>query len=121
MVRRIFVEKKPGFDTEARNMLADLKDSLGLTGVTGLRLFCRYDVEGLSEEEFQRAKRTIFSEPNMDMVYDEELTLTPAWQAFATEYLPGQYDQRADSAAQCVQLLTQGERPAVQSAKVIAL
>ena len=121
MVRRIFVEKKPGFDTEAKNLLADLKDSLGLSGVTGLRLFCRYDVEGLSEEEFGRAKGTIFSEPNVDVVYDEELALSPAWQSFATEYLPGQYDQRADSAAQCVQLLTQGERPRVQSAKVIAL
>ena len=121
MVRRIYVEKKPGFDTEARNLLADLKDSLGLTGVTGLRLFSRYDVEGLSDEEFEGAKGTIFSEPNMDKVYDEALELTAAWQSFATEYLPGQYDQRADSAAQCVQLLTQGERPRVQSAKVIAL
>ncbi|MCI8361153.1 MAG: phosphoribosylformylglycinamidine synthase, partial [Clostridiales bacterium] len=121
MVRRIFVEKKPGFDTEAKNLLSDLKDSLGLSGVTGLRLFCRYDVEGLSDEEFSRAKGTIFSEPNVDVVYDEELKLSPAWQSFATEYLPGQYDQRADSAAQCVQLLTQGERPRVQSAKVIAL
>ena len=121
MVRRIFVEKRPGFDVEAGHILSDLKDSLGLKNIETLRVVNRYDVEGLSEEEYRAARTTIFSEPNTDMVYDETLPEAPGARVFAMEYLPGQYDQRADSAAQCVQLLTQGERPRIQSAKVLIL
>ena len=120
-VIRVFVEKREGFDVEARQMLADLRDNLGMTQIEGLRLLNRYDVEGLSPEEFMRARGTVFSEPNADDVYDEELTVGPGWRVFAMEYLPGQFDQRADSAAQCVQLLTQGERPRVASARVVCL
>ena len=120
MVTRVFVEKKKGFDIEAQHMLADLKGNLGIGGLEEVRILNRYDVSGLSQEQFQAAARTILSEPPMDSVYGEDFTL-PEYRVFATEYLPGQYDQRADSAAQCVQLLTQGERPAVLSAKVIGL
>ncbi len=102
-------------------MLSDLKGNLGISGLEEVRILNRYDVSGLSQEQFQAAARTILSEPPMDSVYGEDYTLPEEYRVFAMEYLPGQYDQRADSAAQCVQLLTQGERPAVLSAKVIGL
>ena len=120
-VIRVFVEKRPGFDVEARHMLADLRDNLGLTGLTALRLLNRYDVEGLTAEEFARARGIVFSEPNADLVYDDSFQPGEGFRVFAMEYLPGQYDQRADSAAQCVQLLTQGERPRVLTARVVCL
>ncbi len=120
MVYRVFVEKKKGNDIEAGQTLADLKNNVGITGLEDLRIINRYDVQGLSEEEFKEAVKTIFSEPNLDNVYDE-LSIPDGWRYFATEYLPGQYDQRADSASQCIQLLTAGERPDVLSAKVIAV
>lgn len=119
-VFRIFVEKKKGNDVEARHMLEDLKSNVGITGLEELRLINRYDAQGLSEEEFEKAAVQILSEPNLDNIY-KSIEFTPEWRYFATEYLPGQYDQRADSAAQCIQLLTAGERPIVASAKVIAV
>ncbi len=119
-VKRLFVEKKPGFDIEAGHLLADLKDNLGIKNLEALRLINRYDLEGISDADFERASVTILSEPNGDNI-STELSIDPAWRVFATEYLPGQYDQRADSAAQCIALLTMGERPVVASAKVIAL
>ncbi len=121
MVTRVFVEKKEGFDIEAGKLTEDIRENLGISGVEEVRILNRYDVSGLSEEQFEAAAETILSEPNMDRVYREEAVLPPEYRVFATEYLPGQYDQRADSAAQCVQLLTQGERPAVLTAKVIAV
>ena len=120
-VIRVFVEKRKGFDVEASQMKWDLRHNLGLKAIEGLRLLNRYDVSGLSKEEFARARGTIFSEPNQDIVYEEDFPVEDGWRVFAKEYLPGQYDQRADSAAQCVQLLTQGERPQVLSAQVVAL
>ena len=120
-VIRVYVEKREGFDVEARHMLADLKDNLGIRELEALRLLNRYDIQGLTEEEFRQARGTVFSEPNADKVYDEEFPLGDGWKVFAMEYLPGQYDQRADSAAQCVQLLTQGERPQVLTARVVCL
>ena len=120
MVKRLFVEKKPGFDVEAGHIKADLCDSLGLDKSVSLRLLCRYDVEGVSDTEYALARDSIFSEPNVDSVFDETVDLS-GWRHFTTEYLPGQYDQRADSAAQCIQLLTQGERPRVSSARTYAL
>ena len=119
MVTRVFVEKRKGFDVEAQALLHDLRQNLGLPAIEEVRILNRYDVSGLSGEEFAAAARTVLSEPNMDDVYGEGYALAPEYRAFAMEYLPGQYDQRADSAAQCVQLLTQGERPQVVSAKVI--
>ena len=120
-VIRVFVEKREGFDVEARAMLADLRDNLGLKEIRGLRLLNRYDIEGLSPEDFARVRGIVFSEPNVDDVYDETFALGEGWHVFAMEYLPGQYDQRADSAAQCVQLLTQGEYPRVVTARVVCL
>ena len=120
-VMRLFVEKAPGFDIEARGVLSDLRDNLGMTGIEGLRLLNRYDVAGLTEAQYAQAKKTVFSEPNVDIVYDETFPIDPDVRVFATEYLPGQYDQRADSAAQCAQLLTQGERPDVLTARVFVL
>ncbi|RKJ41741.1 phosphoribosylformylglycinamidine synthase [Acutalibacter sp. 1XD8-33] len=121
MVTRVFVEKNPGFDVEAQHLLADLRDNLGLGGLSRVRILNRYDVDGLTPEQFDLAAKTILSEANMDAVYPETFPLPSDCRAFAMEFLPGQYDQRADSAAQCVQLLTQGERPALLSAKVICL
>ena len=121
MVRRLYVEKRPGFDVEAGHLLEDIRTSLAIKGLRGIRCFNRYDVEGLSDADYERAKTTIFSQPNVDVIYDEALPEMPGFSVFATEYLPGQYDQRADSAAQCVQLLTSGDYPAVASARVIAL
>lgn len=120
-VIRIFVEKKPGFDIEAGHIMADLRENLGMTAIEDLRYLNRYDISGLSREEFQQARGTILSEPNVDQVYDEEFPAPEGYRVFAMEYLPGQYDQRADSAAQCVQLLTQGERPQVLTARVVAV
>lgn len=117
-VMRLFVEKAPGFDIEAKGVLSDLRDNLGMTDIEGLRILNRYDVSGLTASEFKQAKSTVFSEPNVDIVYDEKFPVDPTARIFATEYLPGQYDQRADSAAQCAQLLTQGERPQVLTARV---
>ena len=120
-VKRIFVEKRKGFDVEASNLTADIQKSLGLTAVENVRIINRYDISGIDGDDFEKAKKTILSETNADIVYDEVLPEDNAYRIFAMEYLPGQYDQRADSAAQCVQLLTQGERPQVVSAKVIGV
>ena len=120
-VYRVFAEKKKGNDIEAVHMLNDLKNNVGITGLEEVRIINRYDAEGLPEESFKAAVKGVFSEANLDDVYYEEITFSPEWRVFATEYLPGQYDQRADSAAQCIQLLTVGERPTVTSAKVIAV
>lgn len=120
-VKRIFVEKRHGFDVEAVNLLADLKENLGIKGAKSVRVINRYDVSGLEGENFEKAKNTIFSETNADLVYDETIEIGDEFKTFAMEYLPGQYDQRADSAAQCVQLLTQGERPQVVTAKLVAV
>lgn len=120
-VRRIFVEKKPGYNVEAQRLYRDLKETLRLAGLKGVRILNRYDVAGISDEVYERARCTIFSEPTVDYVYDEEVKFAPDERVFAVEYLPGQYDQRADSAAQCIQILTQEERPLVRTAKVIVL
>ncbi|MDD2421321.1 MAG: hypothetical protein PHU78_04195, partial [Heliobacteriaceae bacterium] len=110
-VKRIFVEKKKGFDIEAQGLFQDLKENLGLKGLTGVRVINRYDVAGISAAEYLQARTTIFSLPPVDHVYDEEMPLAGGGQVFAMEYLPGQYDQRADSTAQCLQILTRQERP----------
>ena len=120
-VKRIFVERRKGFDFEAVNLLADLKQNLGIKNAEAVRIINRYDISGLDGESFEKAKNTILSETNADTVYDEKISIGDEFKVFAMEYLPGQYDQRADSAAQCVQLLTQGERPQVVTAKVIAV
>ncbi|MEA5038218.1 MAG: phosphoribosylformylglycinamidine synthase [Clostridiaceae bacterium] len=115
MVRRLYVEKRSGLDGEAKALLADLRTVVGIENLTGLRLLCRYDTEGLDDELFDRCRTKVFSEPQLDLTY---ATLPESKYTFAVEYLPGQFDQRADSAAQCIQLLAQCERPTVRSAKV---
>ena len=119
MVDRLFVEKKPGFDNEARALLKDARSFLGVINLTGLRLFNRYDVEGLDAALLAQARDSVFSEPQLDEVYDE--LPQDEGVVFATEYLPGQFDQRADSAAQCIQLMAQCERPIVRTALVYIL
>ena len=120
MVSRVYVEKKPGFDVEAQQLLAELRDTLGIEALTGLRVINRYDVEGINGELFGSCVPTVFSEPQVDFAYDE-LPEEPGATVFAVEALPGQFDQRAASAAECVQLISQGERPTVRSAKVYLL
>ena len=120
MIFRVFVEKKPGLAPEAAALLSDCRAFLGIEGLTDIRILNRYDVENISKELFQRARGTVFSEPQLDLVY-EEVELSDADCVFAVEPLPGQFDQRADSAAQCIQLLQPGDRPLVRTAKVYAL
>ena len=115
-VRRIFVEKIKGMDVAAQAAAADFRNNLGIAGLKGVRLLNRYDVEGISDAEYEAAKTLVFSEPNVDRVYDEVFPCPPGAALFVVEYLPGQYDQRADSAAQCIQILTQKDRPEVRAA-----
>ena len=118
MVYRVYVEKKEALANEARALLEDLRAFLGIQSLTGLRLFNRYDLEGISRELFDYAVQTVLSEPQLDTVTSE---VPQGDTVFAVEYLPGQYDQRADSAAQCIQILSQGERPTVRTARVYVL
>ena len=118
MVYRVYVEKKEALANEARALLEDLRAFLGIQSLTGLRLFNRYDLEGINRELFDYAVQTVLSEPQLDTVTSE---VPQGDTVFAVEYLPGQYDQRADSAAQCIQILSQGERPTVRTARVYVL
>ena len=120
MVFRIYVEKKPALAQEADALLRDVRSFLGIRSLEKLRILNRYDAEGLDKSLFGRAVRTVFSEPQVDVTYDA-LPAKDGSLRFAVEYLPGQYDQRADSAAQCIQILSQGERPAIRTAKVYLL
>lgn len=120
-VRRIFVQKKINFDVEAKSLLLDLKENLLINELEDVKIIHRYDVEGIDDEAYNQARTTIFSEPPVDLVYDEKLPLNNNERVFAIEYLPGQYDQRADSAAQCIQILTHKEKPVIRAAKVIVL
>jgi phosphoribosylformylglycinamidine synthase len=119
-MHRVFVEKQAEFNTQARELLHDLRDNLNIHHLENIRVVQRYDVDGLNETEFAEASRLILSEPQVDHA-SNQLTLADNETAFAVEYLPGQYDQRADSAAQCVQILTQGAKPLIGSAHVIIL
>ena len=119
MVYRIFVEKKKELANEARALLSDARTLLGIGGLADVRILNRYDAENMSRELFDYAVRTVFSEPQLDIA-TPEMDVQGA-RVFAVEYLPGQFDQRADSAAQCIQIISQGERPLIHSAKVYAL
>ena len=120
-IRRVYVEKKEGYDVEAERLLADFKETLQLEGLKDLRIVNRYDIEGLSEEAYQQACYTILSEPPVDNLYEEELKVGDDELAFGVEFLPGQYDQRADSAEQCMQILNNDLKPTVRTAKIIVL
>ncbi len=119
MVYRVFVEKKPGLDLEARNLENECRQLLGIRGLERVRLLNRYDAENISEELFRSAVKTVFSEPQVDIASEE--APQDGARVFAVEYLPGQFDQRADSAAQCIQILSQGDRPLIRSARVYLL
>ena len=119
MVYRIFVEKQKGLDNEARGIKNEICELLGIKNLEEVRLVNRYDAENITEELFETAVNTVFSEPQTDITYR---TLdTAGYNVFAVEFLPGQFDQRADSAAQCISLISQGDRPTVKSAKVYML
>ncbi|MGN0487524.1 MAG: phosphoribosylformylglycinamidine synthase [Acutalibacteraceae bacterium] len=119
MVYRIYVEKKKELANEAKSLLSDIHTLLGIRSVTDLRLINRYDAEDIDAALFDYAVKNVFSEPQLDIV-SEALDADGA-SVFAVEYLPGQFDQRADSAAQCIQIISQGERPTVKTAKVYLL
>jgi phosphoribosylformylglycinamidine synthase len=128
-VFRIYVEKKPGFDVEAQQLRSELVTILGITGITGLRMINRYDVQGIDAALFDQAVATVFSEPQVDTVSetlpeiddktgDDTAADATSNAIFGVEYLPGQFDQRADSASECIQLISQGERPTVRTARI---
>ena len=121
MVSRVYVEKKPGFDGEAKALERELRTLLGIDGITNLRIVNRYDVEGIDEELFASCVPTVFSEPQADNASAQMPAVADGAAVFAVEFLPGQFDQRADSASECIQLISQGERPTVRSAKVYVL
>ena len=120
MVFRVFVEKKPALANESHALLRELAALPGVQGLTSLRIINRYDVDNIDAALFAYAKRAVFSEPQLDIVADTP-TLADDERMFAVEYLPGQFDQRADSAAQCIQLISQKERPIVRTARVYVL
>ncbi len=121
-VTRCFVHKRPGFDVEAQALCRDLREQLGAAGLERLTIVNRYDMEGVPPEVYRQARGTVFSEPQVDAVYDGDFPRPEGPHTLlAVEALPGQFDQRADSAAQCVQLMTGGERPLVAYAKVYVL
>lgn len=119
MVYRVFVEKKKELAHEAKALLSDAKAFLGISSLKDVRVINRYDAENITAELFEYATKTVFSEPQLDIA-SAEVDLSGAY-VFAVEYLPGQFDQRADSAAQCIQIISQGERPLIRTAKVYAL
>ena len=119
-VRRVLSEKKPDYAVEAKGILHDVSSDLDITTLTNVRVINRYDVSGITDEEYEKAKNVVFSEPPVDNVYDETADLGDSCYVLIIEALPGQYDQRADSAAQCVQFLTQKDRPIVKTAKIVA-
>ena len=120
-VRRIFVEKKPGYDIEAGKVLNDIRILLGIKGIVSLRLVNRYDIQGIDEAEYMSARLTVFAEPPVDIVHDRVLPVSEGSYVFAYEYLPGQFDQRADSCAQCIQLQSEKKKPVVRTARVIII
>ncbi|MBQ8513492.1 MAG: phosphoribosylformylglycinamidine synthase, partial [Clostridia bacterium] len=120
MVYRVYVEKRPGLTVEADALKSDISSFLGIKSLEGVRVLNRYDVEEITPELFDYAKDTVFSEPQVDVTYDT-LSYDEGSTVFAVEYLPGQYDQRADSASQCIQIISQGSRPTVRTARVYIL
>ena len=121
MVKRIYVEKKPEFSVEAKGLLKDLKENLLLENLEDLKIVNRYDVEGINDEIFEKAKNTVFSEPQVDECFEEEYPFAKEDKIFGVEYLPGQFDQRANSLSECLQILTEGERPLAKSAKIYVI
>ena len=118
MVRRVFVEKKEAYAVKAKELQEEIQSYLGIQTVTGVRVLIRYDVENISDDTFEKACHTVFSEPPVDILYLEEFPQEETDAVFGVEYLPGQFDQRADSAVQCVQFLNSSEEPVIRTATV---
>ena len=120
-VRRILVEKRPEYAVEAKGLYKDLRDNLGIRELGNVRIINRYDIACMTDEIYALARQTIFAEPPVDFIYDETIAFAATDKVFGIEFLPGQYDQRADSAMQCVQLLTLASPPLIRTAKLIVL
>ena len=121
MVRRVYVQKKDGFDIEAKNILHDLQENLQIKDLTDIILLNRYDVSGIDDTTYEKAKKTVFSEPQVDICFDETYEFKKEDKVFATEFLPGQFDQRANSLEECLQIISGEKRPIAKSAKVYIL
>ena len=115
-VRRIYVEKKEPYAVKARELKEEIESFLGIGSVEQVRVFIRYDVENISDEVFEKACLTVFSEPPVDILYRENIEIPENGYVFSVEFLPGQFDQRADSAVQCVQFLKEDEEPIIRTA-----
>ncbi|MGE5343700.1 MAG: phosphoribosylformylglycinamidine synthase [Candidatus Omnitrophota bacterium] len=120
-IKRIYVEKKKPFDIEAQTLHEELTQDLGIQNLKSVRFLNRYDIQGITDAEYTAARSTIFSEPPVDRVYDEALPVQKNEAVIAVEYLPGQYDQRADSAAQCIQIITRKQKPLIVAARLVLL
>lgn len=120
-IKRLYVRKRDDFDNEGKRLYNDFRNYLGICNLKGVRVIKRYDIMGLTDEEYDLAKRLILSEPPVDILYDENLPLADDEIAIGVEYLPGQYDQRADSASQCIQILTLKERALIKTAKIMVI
>ena len=115
-VRRVYVEKKPAFAVQAKELKHEVSSYLGIKSVTAVRVLIRYDVENISDEVFDKACKTVFAEPPVDDLYLENFEVAEGFRIFSVEFLPGQFDQRADSAVQCVQFLDENAQPIIRSA-----
>ena len=115
-VKRVYVEKKPDFAVQAKELKHEISSYLGIKTVTAVHVYIRYDVENISDEVFEKACTCVFSEPPVDVLYKEQIPMAEGARVFSVEYLPGQFDQRADSAVQCVQFLKEDEQPIIKSA-----
>ena len=115
-VRRVYVEKKPEFAVQAKALRHEIRHYLGIMAVTGVRELIRYDVENIEEDTFEKACRGVFAEPPVDFLYQEDFPRDEEDTVFSVEFLPGQFDQRADSAEQCVQFIKEDEKPVIKTA-----
>ena len=115
-VKRVYVEKKPEYAVQAKDLFHEIKSYLGISALTGVRVLIRYDVENISEETFEKACRGVFAEPPVDILYKETFPAAEGTRIFSVEFLPGQFDQRADSAVQCVQFIKEDEKPVIRTA-----
>lgn len=115
-VKRVYVEKKAEFGVTAKELRHEVRHYLGISGVTGIRVLIRYDAENISDETFEQACRGVFAEPPVDVLYKEKFPMDPGNRAFSVEFLPGQFDQRADSAEQCIRFIKEDEKPVIRTA-----
>ncbi len=120
-IKRVYVEKKPGCNIEAGQLLNDIRGNLEITNLEGLRILNRYDAEGIGEDTYEKAKKTVFSEPAVDIIYEESFNMAEDEACFGMEYLPGQYDQRADSCMQCIQIISGDDNTLIACAKIYVL